>query len=151
MYTEQDRTLIVSRIKKYAAITVVGEIVFLTLWVLSMKFRLAVLAYASGIGVFAFCCMMWCMFLGPAVRYSGFMRDMQEGGSRLVEGSILSIDEAVELQDGVRVHAVHVLLKEEQDERIVYLNASKRDQLPGAGAEVSLDCFGRHIKTVTVC
>ena len=35
-------------------------------------------------------------------------------------------------------------------ERIVYLNASKREGFPPAGTPVALRCFGRHIREVEV-
>jgi len=149
VYTEQDRQAIRQKIKKYWIIAAAAEIVIIAVWVLSMKYRIEPLAYVSGIGIFAFFCALWCMLLGPAMRYNGFLKDMQEGESRVLEGSIAKIDEEIELQDGVRVHAVHMVLKESQDERIVYLNVSKREMMPVEGVEVKLNCFGRHIKEVT--
>ena len=35
-----------------------------------------------------------------------------------------------------------------REERIVYINASKREWLPPVGTAVTLHCFGRHIKAV---
>lgn len=101
---------------------------------------LAVLAAAVLFGVI--------FFLWPCLRYRGFLRDMQKGLSREMVGSVVSVAENPEPQDGARVLPVHLLLTEEQDERIVYLNASKRDRLPPPGTEVRLRLYGRHIREV---
>ena len=49
---------------------------------------------------------------------------------------------------GVRVLPMRFFLESEQDERIVYLNATKSEFFPKAGQQVTLKCFGRHVKEV---
>ena len=63
-----------------------------------------------------------------------------------MHGTIVSVSDTPEEQDGAMVLPVHLLLTEEQDERIVYLNASKADLFPKTGTEVLLRCCGRHIR-----
>ncbi|MBR0367308.1 MAG: hypothetical protein IJH86_02815 [Clostridia bacterium] len=101
---------------------------------------LALLAAAACFGV--------AFFLWPCLRYRGFLRDMREGLSREMVGSVVSVADAPEPQDGALVLPVHILLTREQDERIVYLNASKRDKMPPVGTEARFSLYGRHIREI---
>lgn len=109
--------------------------------------------------------------LWPNLRYRRFLRDMAHGLSRDVRGVIVNVADEAELQDGAMVLPVRVQLtgvnsgaqnaasalseriqqleagEDTREERIVYLNAGKRDQLPPVGTAVTLRCFGRHIRS----
>ena len=83
---------------------------------------------------------------------------------------IVDISDKAELQDGAMVLPVRVQVEkgngptgtsalseriqrlesdeDTREERIVYVNASKREWLPPVGTAVTLHCFGRHIKAV---
>ena len=87
-------------------------------------------------------------FLWPCLRYRGFLRDMEEGLSREMVGSVVSVADTPEPQDGALVLPVHILLTEERDEHIVYLNASKRDRMPPVGTEARFLLYGRHIRAI---
>ena len=113
-------------------------------------------------------------YLWPNMRYRRFLRDMANGLSRDVRGVIVNVADKAELQDGAMVLPVRVQITEAdscaqngisalserlqqleagedtREERILYLNASKRDRLPPVGTTVTLNCFGRHIRSVEV-
>ena len=55
-----------------------------------------------------------------------------------------------ELQDGAMVFPVHIRLDKDQDDHIVYLNASKAEGFPPAGTKVILQCGGRHIRDIQI-
>ena len=74
--------------------------------------------------------------------------EMGEGLVREACGNVLSVSDEPELQDGARVLRVHLMLDDPRDERILYLNASKRERFPGAGTWVRLQLCGRHIAEV---
>lgn len=148
MYTQQDRDQIRQRIGKYTVITVVLSAALLTGYVLGMVKRSQQLSMVTGCGLFAEICFMWCVFLYPCIRYRQFLKDMQTGLTRELKGSVVEVSDKEDLQDGVRVVPVRILLDEEQDERIVYLNVSKAEGFPASGESVRLNCFGRHIKEV---
>ena len=74
--------------------------------------------------------------------------EMEAGLSREMRGRIVEVSNKEDLQDGVRVLPVRIYLEDEQDERIVYLNASKKDMFPNEGENVILHCYGRHIRGV---
>jgi hypothetical protein len=108
--------------------------------------------------------------LWPNLRYRRFLKDMESGLSRDVRGVIVAIADEAEYQDGAVVLPVRLRLTEApqaasrgsalserlqlesgedtREERIVYLNASKRAMMPQPGATVTLRCFGRHIRSV---
>lgn len=111
-------------------------------------------------------------YLWPNLRYRRFLRDMASGLSRDVRGVIVAVSDEAELQDGAMVLPVHIQVEsgnapagssalseriqqlesgeDTREERIVYLNVSKRELLPPVGTAVTLHCFGRHIKAVEV-
>lgn len=148
MYTQQDMNEIVRRLKKYAAITGVLEAIVIAAFVTGLCKRWEVLVMVSGGLMFCVACYMLAMYTIPCLRYRRFLKDMNMGLGREIVGTVVEVSGNEDLQDGVRVLPVRVLLKEEQDERIVYLNASKADLFPGEGAEVRLNCYGRHIKEI---
>lgn len=148
MYTQQDMNEIVQRLKKYWSITGVIEAIILAFYVLGMIKRWEIAVMVFGALFFIVICYMFVMYLLPCIRYRGFLRDMNSGLGREIEGTIVEISANEDLQDGVRVLPVRILLKKEDDERIVYLNASKKELFPKEGVEVRLNCYGRHIKEV---
>lgn len=150
MYTEQDMLQIRQRIKKYCLILVPLVVALVIGYIACLRLRTQVGAIVFSILIFSTICFLWAMYLYPCIRYSRFLKDMDEGLTREMAGSIVEISDKVDLQDGVRVLPVRIFLEEEQDERIVYLNASKANSFPKPGAKVQLSCFGRHIKEVAV-
>lgn len=150
MYTEQDKIQIGRRLRKYGIITAILLGLLIAADVVGMIRRVEVLVMVDGVVLFVVGCFMWLMYLWPCIRYRGFLKDMEKGLSREISGSIVEISQNAEVQDGVRVLPVRVFLEDEQDERIVYLNASKAEQFPKADTQVRLSCFGRHIKEVAL-
>ena len=148
MYTQQDKLEIRQSIVKYAVILAVLAAAVLAVYVVGIVKGVQWIVQASGLVLYGVFCYMWFMYLWPCIRYSVFLKDMDTGLSREVCGSIVEVAKEEELQDGVRVYPVRVLLEEEEDERIVYLNVSKAEMLPANGTKVRLSCFGRHIKEV---
>ena len=171
MYTEQDLNVINARIRKNWL--VLGPILAALLagYIYALSAGIEWLAMVLGALLFVAACYGLLAYLIPNMRYRGFLLDMEAGLSRDVRWTIVEISGTPELQDGAMVLPVRVLLdsdepaaaigasaqsrrlgleeeKDTQGERIVYLNASKRDQFPKAGAEVLLHCYGRHVKSV---
>ena len=150
MYTQQDQIQNKNRIIKYSVITGVVLGVMLALYIIGIKSRMESVVMVQGCAMFAWVCFMWLMFIWPCVRYSFFLKDLEQGIGRELTGSIVEISADEEMQDGVRVLPVRLFLESEQDERIVYLSATKTEGFPQPGARVKLGCFGRHIKQVTI-
>lgn len=148
MYTEQDRTEIRRRIIKYSVMTAVIALLLLVGYVMGMIYRWEAWVMIDGALIFFTICFGLLMFIFPCVRYNVFLKGMQSGLGRSMEGTIVEVSENEDYQDGVRVLPVRILLKKEQDERIVYLNVSKKHLFPAEGTEVHLNCYGRHIREV---
>lgn len=148
MYTQQDRIQVRERIVKYSIVTGVVMAALIALYVVGLIQRWEAGVMIVGGAMFAVFCFAWLMFIWPCLRYSFFLKDMGEGLTRTVTGSIVEVSSQEDYQDGVRVLPVRIFLTEEQDERIVYLNATKAEGFPKAGTAVELNCFGRHIKEV---
>ena len=146
MYTQQDQKEIVKRIRKYSIITAAVFAVVMVFYVLGLINRWEWPVVCLGCALFAVVCFGWIAFIWPSVRYWQFLRDMEKGLTRKIVGTIVEVSEQEDLQDGVRVLPVRILLDDEQDERIVYVNASKTENFPKAGVHVHLNCYGRHIR-----
>ena len=148
MYSEKDIIDINRKLNRVRVVFYLALVALLALSVLGYTRRIKWLAMGGLALVAAAAVFGGIFYLWPCLRYRAFLRDMREGLSREMVGSVVSIAEKVEPQDGALVLPVHLLLTEEQDERIVYLNASKRDMMPPPGTEVRLKLYGRHIREV---
>lgn len=173
MYTEKDFAEINGKIRKDCLVLGPVLAALLAAYVYALSARVKWLALAAGPLLFVALCFGFLFALWPNLRYRGFLKDMEQGLSRDVRGTIVSVSDDAQLQDGAMVLTVRMALdaqdaRDEQarqtstlaerlrleadedarDERIVYLNASKREGFPGPGARVALKCFGRHIMRV---
>ena len=173
MYSESDMREINGRIRRDWLVLGPVAAALTAAYVYALSARVKWLAMAAGPLLFVALCFGFLFALWPNLRYRGFLKDMEQGLSRDVKGTIASISEDAQMQDGAMVLTVRVALdardaRDEQarqtstlserlrleadeaatDERIVYLNASKREGFPGPGTRVVLKCFGRHVKSV---
>lgn len=175
MYSERDMNEINRRLR--LDVLVAGPIVLalLAAYVAALAVRIQWLAMVSGALLFIAACYAMIAHILPHLRYRGFLLDIQRGLSREVRGTVVAVAETPEAHDGAFVLPVRVKLDagsaaqkavptssveskrlnleardDTEDERIVYLNVSKREGFPRPGAAVALRCFGRHIREVTV-
>ena len=177
MYSENDMKAINGRIRKNLLVLAPVLAALLAAYVYALAAGVEWLAMAAGPLIFVAACFGFLAYLWPNLRYRSFLKDMGSGLSRELRGTIAEIGEVPEAQDGARVLPVRLVLDldadvdgrdrperrasveavrlgleepDGSDERIVYLNASKRAGFPGAGAHVALTCFGRHIREAEV-
>ena len=174
MYTERDMNDINARIRKVWLALVPVLLVIAAAYIYALTARVQWLALAAGPLLFVVACYGFLAHLWPNMRYRNFLRDMENGLSREIRGTIIEVAETPQPQDGAMVLPVRLRLAEEEgadrpavgesaqahrlrleeagedtrNERILYLNASKRDGLPAPGTVVTLRCFGRHIRAV---
>lgn len=146
MYSEKDILEINGRIRKTLSAFIPTLIVLIAVYVAALIIPVRWLVYAAGILICIAIVYGLVNCLIPQMRYRRFLLDMASGLSREMQGTIVEIAQKEDLQDGVRVLPVRIFLDAEQDERIVYLNASKADLFPQAGEKVALRCYGRHIR-----
>jgi len=150
LYSPADHDAIRRRIRRAAVLLTLTLLTLGALLLLSLHARslAGVTASASALavsGVFGVG-----FYLLPCLRYRGFLRDMETGLSREMTGRVIEISDIPEEHDGARVLPVRLLLEDQNDERLIYLNASKRALFPAPGARVHVTLFGRHIRTVEV-
>ncbi len=174
MYSERDMLEVNGRIRRGWLVLVPVLAIFAAAFVFALVKRNHALALAAlplliVAFIYGFVAHLW-----PNLRYRRFLQDMANGLSRDVRGVIVNVADAAELQDGAMVLPVRVQLtgadsgaqnaasalseriqqleagEDTREERILYLNASKRDRLPPVGAAVTLHCFGRHIRSAEV-
>ena len=174
MYSDRDMNAINRRIRGDLLALLPVLAALLAAYIYAMARRVEWLAMAAGPLLFVAGCYGLIAKLLPHLRYRGFLRDAERGLSREVRGVVVAVSADAEPQDGAMVLPVRVKLDAESvgrlapigtlaskrlglespedtdDERIVYLNASKREGFPPAGTAVALTCFGRHIRKVEV-
>ena len=173
MYTERDMNEINRRIRGDWLALIPVLALLLAAYIFALTRRVHWLAMVSGPLLFVAACYGLLAHLVPHMRYRGFLQDVERGLSREVRGRIVAIAEIAEAHDGAMVLPVRVKLdadsavqkatatlqsnrlklesgEDTEDERIVYLNASKREGFPGVGTAVALNCFGRHIREVAI-
>ena len=149
LYSERDMIEINRRIRGdlLALIPVLAALA--AVYVYALAAGVQWLAMAAGPLIFVAACYGFLACLWPNLRYRRFLLDMDQGLSREMRGSVVDIAGTAELQDGAMVLPVRIFLDDAGDERIVYLNASKREGFPGPGTPVALRCYGRHIRGFT--
>ena len=148
MYSERDYSEISHRIRKKGFTLGILLAVLLGIYILSFLQRIKWLAMVSGVLLFAVACFGFTYVLLPDIRYRNFLVDLSTRLTQEIKGTILSIAEEAEPQDGVMVFPIHILQASDQDDHIVYLNSAKADGFPPVGSNVVLQCCGRHIREV---
>lgn len=124
------------------ALIVVPPLAVYVLGVLKGWQALMLAALLAGFACTVFICDLKLL---PVLRYVRFLREMEQGLRRTADCVLDHLDDEVQLQDGVRVHALHVRLKEDGDSRIFYVNVSKAALLTWTGAAVRITAYGRHV------
>lgn len=145
MYSEKDLEQINGKIKKNVLVVSIIAAIVLADFVVALVKGVEWMAMVAAAVLFCVVAYSLTAYIIPNVRYRRFLKDVQAGLSREMRGSIVEIGAQEEPQDGVRVLPVRIHLADEDDERLVYLNASKREMFAKAGDAVSLECYGRHI------
>ena len=148
MYSRQDYMEINRKIRKKEVILGAVLIAFLAGYLLALILRIKWLAMLCGPLLFVAACFGITFALWPDLRYRNFLRDLDSRLTQEISGTVLSVSKEAELQDGALVFPVHIWLDKDQDDHIVYLNASKADGFPPAGTKVTMQCGGRHIRSI---
>ena len=149
LYSERDMIEINRRIRGNLLALIPVLVALAAVYVYALAAGVQWLAMAAGPLIFVAACYGFLACLWPNLRYRRFLLDMDQGLSREMRGSVVDIAGTAELQDGAMVLPVRIFLDDAGDERIVYLNASKREGFPGPGTPVALRCYGRHIRGFT--
>ena len=150
MYSKQDYMQINRKIRKKEAILGAVLLVMLAGYTIALILRIRWLAMLCGPLLFVAACFGITFALWPDLRYRNFLRDLDSRLTQEISGTVLSVSQEAELQDGALVLPVHIWLDKDQDDHIVYLNASKADGFPPAGTKVTLQCGGRHIRNIQI-
>ena len=146
MYSDSDYNEIDRRIRRNWAVWLLMMAALIAAYIVCLKRRVEWLSYVVAVALAVAGWFGFAFYQLPCLRYRGFLRDLRDGLSREMTGKVVSVSDRAKTQDGARVLPVRLLLEDEDDERIVYLNASKRELFPPAGARVKLKLCGRHIR-----
>jgi ABC-type transport system involved in multi-copper enzyme maturation permease subunit len=138
------------KIRKKEAILGAVLLVMLAGYTIALILRIRWLAMLCGPLLFVAACFGITFALWPDLRYRNFLRDLDSRLTQEISGTVLSVSQEAELQDGAMVFPVHIRLDKDQDDHIVYLNASKAEGFPPAGTKVILQCGGRHIRDIQI-
>lgn len=149
MYTEKDTTEAKRALSLFIAGLVLYTAVFAVLIVVALKGRIAwlnalcLVVYAVG-AVF-----LWGNFGAKLWVWRRFLRDMNTGLERQVNGEIAAIDDQPSHKDGLECRALRLLTGEESDKaggRVLYIDASRFPLPISVGQKVCCTVFGNYIK-----
>lgn len=144
MYTQEDMRRSTALLHRYVAILCAVLLPLLGLYVFAAVKGSQMAMLLILIAALCFAGPETALYLAPALRYRNFLREMEKGLRRECLCSVESVDETVQMQDGVRVFALQVRLKD-GDTRLFYLNASKKENFPPENRALRLISFGRHV------
>lgn len=150
MYTQVDFDQAKAQVKKYMIILFAGIAVFLAVYIAAIIMGSEIMMLIDAILMLLYIMPVLGMWLIPAVRYKGFLREIETGLSRETLCAIEGVDGEIQQQDGARVKDVHVRLAKDDDTRIFYVNVSKAELLPPVGTAVKLESSGRHIVNCSI-
>ena len=104
------------------------------------------------LGAALFACLFYAvleLFAMPYVRYDRFLRDMQEGLSRTMDGYFLHVSTEPRMSDGVLCYDFIVSESEtEQAERLFYFDADKTLPTLSEGQKLRITSFGNYITQI---
>ena len=145
MYSEKDMAHINGKLKKNVIVLLIVTAILLGGFAAALVLGIEWLAMVMGPVTYLGVAYGLTAYIIPNAGYRRFLKDAKEGLSREVRGSIVEISDEEEAHDGVRVLPVRIHLADEDDERFVYLNVSKKDLFAKPGDNVCMKCYGRHI------
>ena len=144
MYTEKDMLLARKSLLGAAGWMAAVLAVLLAGYVAALVKGWYVLTAVLAVLMLAFCLFFGDLMLAPRLRYARFLKELGKGLRRSADCVLECMDDGLQLQDGVKVHALQVRLPD-GDSRIYYLNASKLDFLPEMEKRIRLVSYGRHV------
>ena len=144
-YTEKDDICAAARLRRSIIGMCAVLLPMIALYVLAILKGARMGMLAALLAAFAWILFWGDMRLIPALRYGAFLKDMRMGLRRSTECILVRLEEKEQMQDGVRVRALHVRICDGEDSRIFYLNASHGEHCPAMGMQVRIFSYGRHI------
>ena len=144
MYTKEDMRAADAAVRRYVLLLALPLALLLAAYVAAGLLGNQGLMLAILLAAFWFASIEACLWLRPAVQYRNFLREMEKGLRRECICTTDHLNEKIQLQDGVRVHALQVCI-DDGDTRIFYLNASKTAMFPPDGRKICITSFGRHV------
>ena len=117
MYSAQDMNDVNARLRKAWLALIPVMVLIAGAYIYALAARVRWLAMVAGPLLFVVACYGFLAHLWPNMRYRNFLRDMENGLSRELCGTIIEISETPQLQDGAMVLPVRVRLSEENTER----------------------------------
>ena len=108
MYSERDMLEINRKIKKNLLVLLPLLAALLAAYVCGLTLGVKWLVMAAGAMIFVAACYGILAYLWPNLRYRRFLRDMNDGLSREMRGTIVEVSETAEPQDGAMVLPVRI-------------------------------------------
>lgn len=144
-YTEKDDICAAARLRRCMIGLCAVLLPLIALYVLAILKGARMGMLAALLAAFVWIVFWGDMHLIPALRYCAFLKEMHRGLRRSTECISEQLEEKEQMQDGVRVRALHVHICDGEDSRIFYVNASHAERCPAMGAQMRVFSYGRHI------
>ena len=144
-YTEKDDVCAAARLRRSIIGLCAVLLPLIALYVLAILKGARMGMLAALLAAFAWTVFWRDMRLLPELRCRAFLKELRKGLRRSTECIPVKLEAEEQMQDGVRVRALHVRICDGGDSRIFYVNASHAERLPSMGMRMRISSCGRHI------
>ncbi len=153
MYSEKDTLDAAAKQKKFILLFSTAAAILIGLIVADQFWRLLWLSYVAA-GLLAVASIFLWGTIGIRLYcWRRFLRDMNAGLERTVNGVIGSIEEDETTKEGIEFRALRLLTGDESDKaggRILYVDASRFPLKAHVGQNVACRIFGNYVKEIEI-
>ncbi len=153
MYSEKDYLDATVKQRRFTLLFVLIAVVLVGLLVADQFWRLLWLSYVSAGMLAILSVFLWGTIGVRLYCWRKFLREMNAGLERSVEGVIGSIDEDETTKEGIEFRALRLLTGDEADKaggRLLYVDSSRFPLKAQEGQKVSCRIFGNYVKEIEV-
>jgi len=153
MYTDADFLGAKTSLKWFISLYALLAALLLGLFAYSLVARIMWLTYAAAACFALASVFLWGAFGVRLAAWRRFLRDMQAGMEREVEGVISSIGDSDTQKEGLEFRAFRLMTGDESDKaggRLLYVDSSRLPLPAGPGQKVLCRLFGNYVKDIRV-
>lgn len=153
MYTQADFDGAKTMLKRFVLLYAALAVILLGLATYAVVGRIEWLMYVAVAVLTAASLFLWGNFGVRLFCWNRFLREMQRGLERDVEGVVASIDEEEAAKEGLEFRAMRLMTGESSDKaggRLLYVETSRFPLKAQPGQKVNCRLYGNYVKDITV-
>lgn len=151
MYTETDYSGAKKALNRFILLYSFFAVIMLGLMTMAFIERIAWLAYVAAGFLAVASLFLWGIFGARLVCWHRFLREMERGLEREIDGIVATIDEEEATKEGLEFRAFRLMTGESSDKaggRLLYVDSSRFPLSVKPGQKVSCMLYGNYIKSI---